>query len=263
MPVDGYDTSTGIIEDIPTVLQRLRAWSDATHTEMPVINDLRYGPSGDETLDLIVPHHGAPLLVYIHGGYWRRLHKDDSTYVARGFVPHGIAVAVINYGLRPTYTLEEITAQAVRSVAWLRAHGAEYGVDVSRMVVSGHSAGAQLAGMCAVDAHVHGVASICGLNDVRPLVHTHVNAWLEIDEPRAAALSPALLQPAGTPRVLAVAGDREDGVFAEQGRALVDAWSALGCDAAYETMEGDHFTIAQRLNDPADTLTLRIASLFL
>jgi len=138
--------------------QRWRAWSDVVRAQ-PHQRDLRYGPSADETLDLFVPHQGAPLVVFFHGGYWRRLHKDDMTYVAAGLQPHGVAVAVVTTA-SPRHGSSRRSSPRRGRVGWLRRHGAGYGVDAQRIVVAGHSAGGHLAAMCAVDAPVTAVASL-------------------------------------------------------------------------------------------------------
>jgi arylformamidase len=259
---DPYDAST-TVPDVTVFFARWRAWSDAVRDTMPVVRDLRYGASEAETLDLVVPRPGTPLVVFFHGGYWRRLHKDDATYVARGLAPHGVASAIVNYALSPAASLEEIVRQARAALAWLRAHAAEYGVDTSRIVVAGHSAGGHLAAMCAVDAPITALVTLSGLHDLRPLAHSFVNAWLQLDETRAAALSPALLAPVAPTTVLAADGVREHDVFHTQARDLVAAWERHGCATAYEQTDDDHFTIVSRLHDPADPLTSRIAALAL
>src|SRR4030088_3527966 len=131
-------------------------------------------------------------------------------------MPHGVATAFVNYGLAPGVRLEEIVAQARRSVRWLRANGNELGIDTSRIVVAGHSAGGHLAAMCAVDAPVSGLVTLSGLHDLRPLVDSYTSEWLALDETRAAALSPALLAPAGSHPVYASAGELESDGFKEQ-----------------------------------------------
>jgi arylformamidase len=259
---DPFDASA-TVDDATIFFRRWRAWSDDVRAHTLHARDLRYGESADETLDLVVPHTGAPLVVWFHGGYWRRLHKDDSTFVARGLTPHGVAVAIVNYGLAPAVPLEEIVAQARRSVAWLRANAKAHGADPSRIVVAGHSAGGHLAAMCAVDAPVAGVVSLSGLHDLRPVAKSHVNAWLQLDDARATALSPALLAPAAPTRIVAIVGSRETNAFKEQGQEFVDAWRAHGCDASYAESDDDHFSISEHLVDASDPLTTRIADLAL
>jgi arylformamidase len=259
---DPYDASA-TVADVHVFFRRWRAWSDEVRAQMLHARDLRYGPSADETLDLLVPHTGAPLIVFFHGGYWRRLHKDDVTFVARGFAPHGIATAVVNYGLAPALRIEEIVGQARRSVQWLRDHASEHGADPSRIVVAGHSAGGHLAAMCAVDAPVAAVATLSGLHDLRPLMRSGVQAWLQLDEARAEAMSPLLLAPAAPTNVLARTGARESEDFQAQGRDFADAWRAHGCDASYVSTPDNHFSIQERLVDPNDPLTAEIAELAL
>jgi len=249
------------VPDVTVFFQRWRAWSDVVRAQ-PHQRDLRYGPSADETLDLFVPHQGAPLVVFFHGGYWRRLHKDDMTYVAAGLQPHGVAVAVVNYGLAPALQLETIVAQARAAVGWLRRHGAGYGVDAQRIVVAGHSAGGHLAAMCAVDAPVTAVASLSGLHDLRAVARSFVNEWLGLDDARAVALSPTLLAPSAPCVVRAWSGERESAAFHAQGGDFAAAWRAHGCDAAYADSPGDnHFTLCDRLRDSDDPLVARIAAL--
>jgi arylformamidase len=259
---DPYDAAA-TVDDVTVIFRRWRAWSDDVRAHTLHARDLHYGESADETLDLVVPHTGAPLVVWFHGGYWRRLHKDDNTFVARGLTPHGVAVAIVNYGLAPAVPLEEIVAQARRSVAWLRANAKAHGADPSRIVVAGHSAGGHLAAMCAVDAPVAGVVSLSGLHDLRPVAKSFVNEWLQLDDARATALSPTLLAPAAPTRVVALAGSRETDAFKEQGREFVDAWRAHGCDASYTESDDDHFSISEHLVDANNALTTRIANLAL
>jgi arylformamidase len=257
---DPFDASA-TVSDVTVWFARWRAWSDAVRETMPMVRDLRYGASDAETLDLVVPRPGAPLVVFFHGGYWRRLHKDDATYVARGLAPHGVASAIVNYALSPAVSLEEIVRQARAAVAWLRLHAAEHGADPNRIVVAGHSAGGHLAAMCAVDVPVSALVTLSGLHDLRPIAHSFANAWLQLDEERAAALSPALLAPSAPMTVLAADGAREHEVFHAQSREFAAAWAQHGCATTYEETQDDHFTIVSRLNEPNDPLTTRIAAL--
>lgn len=245
------------------IFDRWRRWSDETRAALTA-RDVAYGTSPHESLDLAVPHDGAPLVVFFHGGYWRRLDKDDFTFVAPAFARHGIATAIVNYALAPSVTLETIVGQTNRAVRWLRAHGGTYGYDSKRIVVAGHSAGGHLAAMAAVDAPVRGVVTISGLHDLREVARSFANEWLALDDARAAALSPVLLRPAAPVVVLSVTGEHETDAFRAQGRAIVDAWKRYGCDARYEDSPGDdHFTVVSRLRDPADALTRATAAVAL
>ena len=69
--------------------------------------------------------------------------------MAPNFVEKGIAVAAVNYTLRPDATLDEIVAETRRSISWLYQNGADYGCDPERIYIAGSSAGGHLAGMLA------------------------------------------------------------------------------------------------------------------
>ena len=79
-----------------------------------------------ETLDVFPPPRpGAPVLVFIHGGYWRALDKCDFSFVAPAFTPAGAMVVVPNYALCPAVSVEHIALQMVRALAWVWRHAAQ------------------------------------------------------------------------------------------------------------------------------------------
>jgi arylformamidase len=107
----------GTVDNLDALLQDYRMQSLPMY-DLPHLRDLRYGPQADELLDLFpVPGRtDAPLFVFIHGGYWRALGKQDSVFMARNFTAHGVAVAAVNYQLAPAARLSDIVAQCRRSL---------------------------------------------------------------------------------------------------------------------------------------------------
>ena len=91
---------------IPNAAEYL-AWypgeSARTRETLPARLDLRYGPQPGETLDVFLPEGRGPwpVHVFVHGGYWRSLDKQDFSFVARGLQPAAVLVAVVNYALIP------------------------------------------------------------------------------------------------------------------------------------------------------------------
>jgi arylformamidase len=245
--------------------QRFFDWyaceSVGARAELEIVRDLAFGAGPDERLDLF-PVAGGPLAVFFHGGWWKQFGKDDFSYVARGLVPHGVAVAVVNYGLAPEVPLRAIVAQARRALGWLRANGATYRYDVERIVAYGHSAGAHLAAMGAVAGPLHALYSLSGVFDLEPLRETYINEWLQLDAAEARALSPLALRPARPLPVDAIYGAGDPPGFADQSRTFVEGWRRLGCEGAVEVAPQDnHFSICARLIDPADVMNQRIAAL--
>ena len=83
--------------------------------------DVRYGPRQRDTIDIF--HCGkesAPLLAYIHGGYWQRNAKEFYSCLAVGPLAHGFDCAFIGYTLAPDVTMTEIVAEVRAALRYLR-----------------------------------------------------------------------------------------------------------------------------------------------
>ena len=228
--------------------------------------DLRYGEMPGETIDVFPARKGdGSCLLFIHGGYWRSLGKQDFSYLAPSLVDGGISLAVVNYDLCPQVGMEEIVRQMLRASRWLWLHAEDYGMDPDRLYVAGHSAGGHLAAMlmCALwpvfDARLpkdlwKGALAISGLFDLRPLVHVDwLNSDLRLDESAALALSPAFMPPATRCPVMTAVGGEESSEFHRQNRLLRERWrAAFAGDIA---MPGrHHFSVVDALAEPQSAL---------
>ena len=80
--------------------------------------DLRFGDNPKETLDLHKAGDQSPLLIFIHGGFWRALDKSDHSFVVPFFLDAGISVANINYDLCPDVTLDVIVEEMRRALPY-------------------------------------------------------------------------------------------------------------------------------------------------
>jgi acetyl esterase/lipase len=106
-----------------------------------------YGTEGNaQALDLYEPDgvHGAPLAIYVHGGAWVSGDKRDYVQLGRSFARCGIAVAILNYPLAPQTPAAQQAAGVGQALVWLERNASKYGFDATRVVLIGHSAGAQL-----------------------------------------------------------------------------------------------------------------------
>jgi arylformamidase len=268
-----YD-ARGTVDDVGIYLEAYREASTPMYA-LPCVRDVAYGKGPDERLDLFPvpgrPH--APLFVFVHGGYWRALAKEDSVFMAQAFTERGIAVASLDYGLAPAVRLEEIVAQCRRGIAWLHRHGREHGVDAARMVVGGSSAGGHLAAMLLAPGWqaehglppqvLRGGALVSGLFDLAPVQRTRPNTWLRMDEAQARALSPLhLLPPAGT-RLCIAAAHADTTEFKRQSDQYADACRTHGCIVQSLTVPGrNHFDVIMEWMNPVAPLTRATWALF-
>ena len=243
------------VPDFDLYARLYRTLSDEAYAALPH-HEVAYGNGDGELLDVFPqPAAGAPVFVFIHGGYWRALSKADSALVAPMLHAAGAVVVTLDYALAPAVTLTHIVDQVRRALAWIHREIAGYGGDPDRVVVSGSSAGGHLTGMILAGGWqerygvpvpgVVGGLPLSGLFDVRPLMRTHVNAWMKLDEPSAAENCPLLHLPAApTVPLVACHGAHETTEFGLQTQRFAKAWANAGGPARYESVpDRDHFSI--------------------
>lgn len=227
------------------VYARFDAASALVRVALPFRQNVPYGIHPRETFDLFEPHAGAPLLIFIHGGYWQSLEKDRYSFVAGAMAREGFAVALPNYPLAPETPLEAIVESIGRSIP---AIVGSMRTPPPFWVVSGHSAGGHLAAMAALSAPsglppLAACVPISGIFDVTPMVETSLNATLQLDVGRATALSPISRSPLSC-RLVAVVGAEETPDFLEQSRRFTSHWETSGAAAHLKTLPSrNHYTI--------------------
>ncbi|HYY05562.1 MAG TPA: alpha/beta hydrolase [Candidatus Limnocylindria bacterium] len=259
------------VKDAAEWLERYARASAAARTELSCRLDVAYGPSPGETLDIFaVPGStGAPVNVFIHGGYWHRLDKADFSFVARGLLPAGAAVVVINYALIPTVEMDELVGQCRAAIAWVYRHAASFGGDPGRIFVSGHSAGGHLVAMlmstdwAAAGLPVDVIRAGCGISglyDLEPIRLSYLNDILRLTPETARRWSPIHHPPAHAGPLLLAVGALEGPEYLRQSHELARIWLSHGLRAEVVEMAGHHhFSIVAELEDPASELSRRLA----
>lgn len=273
--LDSQYNNRALVPDHAIHFSRWQAWSADARRAPGVLTDVAYGHGPGETLDLFLPPRRAgaglaPVIVFIHGGYWRSLDKADHSFVAKPFVEQGAVVVVPNYALCPAVTIPDIAVQMVRALAWTWHHIATHGGDPDRITVAGHSAGGHLAAMLLGalwpqwDADlpasvVRNALSISGLFDLEPLRHTpFLQESLRLTPAQVRKASPAgwpaPSAPAGRGTLACVAGGDESAEFLRQNTLLQKAWGSSVVTVC-ETLPGlNHFSVLEALVDPSHRL---------
>jgi arylformamidase len=227
--------------------------------------DVAYGTHPRETYDLFLPDTTPRgLVLFVHGGYWLRFDKSSWSHLAAGPVAQGWAVAMPSYTLAPEARIPEITAQIARALTNAAAEVA------GPIRLTGHSAGGHLVTrMICADTPVSGnildrvahVLSISGLHDLRPLLHTQMNAELGLTKATAAKESPAMHRPQPGIPVTAWVGGHERPEFLRQSALLREQWARLGCAACLHVAQGlHHFNVIDGLALPDSALTQALVS---
>ncbi|MGY4830289.1 alpha/beta hydrolase [Sphaerotilaceae bacterium SBD11-9] len=259
------------VPEHPQIFERWDKASKRVREGMTTVLDVPYGEGEKETLDVFpAAQGGSPVFVFIHGGWWRGADKSDYSFLAASLVGAGAMVVMPNYALCPgteeaPVSIETITLQLVKAIAWTYRNAARYGGRPGRIVVAGHSAGAHLAAMmlCCdwqeVDAGlparvVHSALAISGLYDLEPIRQTpFLQADLRLTPEMVERLSPAYFRAPG-PKLNAVVGGAESEEFLRQNSLLREAWGEAAVPVCETIPDADHFTVLHDLADPEGRL---------
>ncbi len=237
------------------------------------VQGVPFGPTVDEYLDIFpAGRPGAPVLVFIHGGYWRAFSNREFNLVAAGPVARGWTVVTTNYSLCPKVGLGEITRQSRAAIKWIHQHIAEYNGDPERIVVAGHSAGGQQVGMLlatdwagayAMPEHPFaGAIAISGLFDLRPLRYSFVQPMLQLDGDTIERESPLFHVRATPAPILVTVGGDEPGEFRRQSAEYFGAVTAAGNHAELWEQPGkNHFYAIDGFLDADSPLCERLDGL--
>ena len=232
--------------------------------------DVRYGSGPLATLDVFrAAQPGAPLHVFLHGGYWRGRDKSDCSYIADALVPLGITTVVMNYDLCPQVELPAIVDQVHAGLAWVHEHAQEWGADPSCYTASGHSAGAHLIA-AALARHADaatrpaGMPSaallISGVYELEPVLAISVNKEIRLRPEQVAPMSPMRQAPCRPVRLVVSVGGAETQGFIGQSEAFARHCAELGAEARFVNLAGrDHYTIMHLLETPQGELARCIA----
>lgn len=261
--------------DAQAHLDRFTARSAEARKHVPGDYDVRYGTRPKETLDVHAPHGAggsAPLVLFVHGGYWRALDKADHIFVVPPLLASGAVVANVNYDLCPAVSLDVIVEEIAAAVHFCHTRAREWGADPDALYLVGHSAGAHLAAaMLQRDAASHGlpegcirgVAAITGIYEPSVILGVSVNQEARIDA-TTAARHDCLSRPFTlTPRMLVAVGGAEPEGWQAQSRDFAAACERSGLSTRLMVAPGaNHFTVLEQALESGKPLNRALLGLW-
>jgi arylformamidase len=249
-----YSPRSMIGGDLTPYVESYAALSAQYRAQMEVIGNLSYGEGRDQVLDFFpAKGAGAPLHVFIHGGYWQALSQRESAMMAPALVQAEQSLATLNYTLAPDARIGDMIEECRDALLWLAANAPDLGFDPSRVTLSGHSAGAHLASMVmatSADAlaraglRVRDVILISGVYDLEPISLTPVNDPLQLTPVEVHDLSPILHPPAPGPRYRVTVAERDTPEFIRQSRDYAELLRKAGHSVSFDLQKGmQHFDV--------------------
>jgi acetyl esterase/lipase len=190
-----------------------------------VTRDIAYGDGPRRVLDVYTPKERdapAPVIVFFYGGSWSSGDRTEYEFVGRAFAAQGFVTIIPDYRLVPDVRFPSFIEDGAAAVRWAEQNAADHGGDPARIVLVGHSAGAYITAMLALDSHfladagvnassVRGAAGLAGPYDFLPLdVKSTIDAFSLA--PDLTLTQPAHFARADAPPLFLAWGARDDTV---------------------------------------------------
>ncbi|MEQ1775412.1 MAG: alpha/beta hydrolase [Burkholderiales bacterium] len=259
-----YD-NTAAVANSAAMLADFDARSAQIRAARPQHLNLRYGPAERNRIDYFAAPpttRPAPILVFIHGGYWQMRAKETFSFVAAGPLAHGIHVALPGYTLAPAITLEGIVAEVRAAVCWVAQHAADFGGDPHRIIVSGWSAGGHLAAVLMGESAVKGGLAISGIFDLEPIRLNYLNSKLGLDAHAVQQFSPLTNLPGQSLPLMLACGTGELPELQRQSEIYAEARAKAHLPGRLVRLpQHNHFTILEELARSDGALTALVREL--
>ncbi|MFB0610820.1 alpha/beta hydrolase [Aurantiacibacter poecillastricola] len=227
-----------------------------------IAKGLPYGKGERRKLDIYAPENAGenlPVIVFFYGGAWDSGSRTGYDFVGRALAAQGFGVVVADYRLVPDVHYPSFVEDGAQALGWVYSNIFEYGGDPSRIVLSGHSAGAYIAAMLAYDVRwmseaergaIRGFAGLAGPYDFAPFeTDASIAAFGEWPEP--AETQPINHVQPGAPPALILTGADDTTVLEHNGQSLGRVLREAGVSEQQVEYSGvDHIDILTALARP-------------
>jgi arylformamidase len=256
-----YNNSAAVLDSG----ERLAQWavrSEAERASPGARLNLVYGPRPRNSLDYFAARNGAPLFVFLHGGYWQRNSKDIFAFLAEGPRAHGINVALVGYTLAPEARLSSIVEEIAQALDFLDKRAGDLAFDRDSVIVGGWSAGGHLAALALEHPLVCGGVSVSGIFDLEPIALSYINEKLGLDAAEVAALSPVRRLEGGANPLRLFVGGNELSELQRQSIVYAEAAVPRKSPVSLRILPGhNHFSILDELASAEGHITKELVQL--
>jgi acetyl esterase/lipase len=203
---------------------------------------IAYAKGARHTLDVCRPKSAtaAPVVVFFYGGGWRSGSKRTYRYVAKALARRGYVAVLPDYRIYPQARYPDFLDDGAQAVRWVKDNAKRFGGDPQKIFLMGHSAGAHIAAMLAIDAtwlqkvglmpgrDIAGLIGISGPYDFLPLKDETLKIIFGGNRPETQPI--AHVTP-GAPPALLLTGDKDNVVGAGNSTRLAEKLRAAGNEA--------------------------------
>ncbi|MCC6213091.1 MAG: alpha/beta hydrolase [Burkholderiales bacterium] len=207
----------------------------------------------------------APAMIYIHGGYWRSGVAEDNALLIPRLHELGIVPILLGYPLCPESKLPDVVAHVRLAIDHIRANNRKLGIDESRLLIAGTSAGAHLAAMVLAldDKRLFQAAMLfSGIYDLTPVPLLGVNDEIGVRPRDVRPMSPALQMPARNVRMSLAIGADEPALWQAQTFAFENLYRAGGCSTSLHVAPGrHHFNLYEELLIPSSPIAIDLTQM--
>lgn len=245
------------------ILKKYVDGSEAVRAAFGAHLGLKYGALPDECVDIFTPSDtgNASFVVFFHGGWWKANNRVSRACLAAEYLKRGYGFASVGYPLAPDHSISTICRSARNAVSWLYKNAPSFGLNPSKILLAGNSAGGHLAALAGSEGElaaadvpssaIAGIVALSGIYDLGALAGTPIEQWIPLSPDVIERFSPTRHLPAhGTAVLLMIGGSEPDG-FREQMQAYAAALGEAGRTVVAEELAGhSHFSIIGELGRP-------------
>ena len=254
-------------------LEQAMAWSDEVRANGRAALNLPYGNDERQKLDVYMPaatpEHPAPVLLFLHGGYWVIGHKDLLGFMAPAITPAPALLVSVGYRLAPAAKYPQQVDDCRAALRWVYDNIADYGGDPQRIHVGGHSAGGHLAALITLQQQhlapfglpqdvIKGCFPVSGVFDVTETPPERRQAFLESDADARDASPLYNAEGNVTPFLLEIGSDDFDNLRAQHPRMLAALRSQPGYVEEMLREAHNHFQISLDHANPESPWPTRV-----